>query len=827
MGKGKHSGSIRVGDNVKYTDYAKLVPKKAFGGSSVTKVRGSGTASEWLFYFKPDTDGAAYVIMTRPEGYLSYESWSIKITGANYEFSRAGTDVDSYMHKVHVTGLETGMTYTIRMSYFTNDTEQYTEITRTYYCSNSTPSDNPYSNNYGETTVPSYSTSYPYYCVNIECPDNNTKTDGRCPYDAITRNLFWQVCATNYETHAIGSTMEFQNTCRWPPGIVYVNVAYKSTTNKSDISERINEWITWMNGLVSSAGVTFKLGSSTADNARQINVIVGTHSQLWGYNPDNATSETQVYGGTWENIWWGDGIIEARVKICCESRYPFNYCTPAFEGIVFEELTEASGPRYDQFGLANTVYSEISYPGKTIGGPPGESWERDENVIRILYGLGYLQGYTGEDSFSSEFGSGITFDKYYISYGALSSSDQSLFFQINASEGSITGYDGYTLPDSLYITYKNQREYSLKAIYATEIPVSQKEQLSGLSFRYTNPSAEGTPYFSLPNSPSYTSSARVDSGYKFGVDGLNTSGEYYNVKAYLKDVTDQNIEDGSYYEYAWEKYSKSSVSITGLLYGRTYNFYLYSNYGGAESDWIYIGEGVVAPKTPTISNTSHTNNSVTCTYDMGETVFDTVLFTLYRDGVLVATKTSTVSSETITMNFDTSNGDYVLKAYSVVYVKGTQVQCVDGGGNNNYAEYSFSIKNRAYFYWSDYTDEVTSGGIISNISYTVWNAFVQNVYDTVCIYDGKDGYMPSNSSYYASGFGLAAETKYETALLNYAMMSDSTAGRTLTAERYNIVNYIINRSTSTEISYKHNSGTKPTEVYAAELIALQNKLNSI
>ena len=55
MGKGKHSGSIRVGDNVKYTDYAKLVPKKAFGGSSVTKVRGSGTASEWLFYFKPDT----------------------------------------------------------------------------------------------------------------------------------------------------------------------------------------------------------------------------------------------------------------------------------------------------------------------------------------------------------------------------------------------------------------------------------------------------------------------------------------------------------------------------------------------------------------------------------------------------------------------------------------------------------------------------------------------------------------------------------------------------------------------------------------------------
>lgn len=818
---------------MEHNDYSKSAAKKVYGGSSVTKIRGQGASSviEWLFYFKPDTNGAAYVIMTRAENYLSCKSWSIKVTGTNYEGGDSGTDVDSYMHKVRVTGLTTGETYTIRMSWFTNDTndtEYHAEITRTYYCSNSTPPNNPYSDGNGKTTVPSYSSSYPCYCVNVECSDNNLKTDDRCPYDATTRNLFWQVCATNYETHAIGSAMEFQNTCRWPPGTVYVKVTYKNTTNMSEISARINEWICWMNGLVGSAGVTFKLGSSTADNARQINVIVGTHSQLWGYNPDVATVETLVYGGTWQAVLWGDGIIEAEVKICCESRYPFNYCSPAFEGIVFEELTEASGPRYDQFGLSNTVFSEIAYPGKTIGGPPGESWTRDENVIKILYSIGYLKGYASPSyEYYSEFGSGIVFNKYYISFGALSSSSQSLFFQINATEGSITGSAGYTLPDSMYITYKNQRDYSLRAIYATEIPTSQKEQSSGLPFRYTNLSSEGNPYFNLPKNPNYTSIERVDSGYKVGVTGLNTPGEYYDIRAYLKDVADQDIEDGNYYAYTRSAYSKSSVSITGLQYGRTYSLYLYSDCGGAESDWVLIDEGTVAPKTPIISNTSHTDSCVVFTYDMGNTKFDNVLSMLYRDGVLVATNLSTAASKTVTLNFDTADGDYRLKVYSVVSANGLLIQCVDSSGNNDYAEYSFSIRKRKYFYWSDYTNEVKSGGIVANVSYTAWNAFVQNVYDTVCGFDTKDGYMPSNTSSYASGFGLAAGTKYETALLNYAMMSNSISGRTLTAERFNIVNYVISRSVSTDISYKYNKATSPTKVYASELITLQKKLNSI
>lgn len=805
-----------------------ITPRKAMGAAALTCVKGQGASSiDFLFYYKPETNGKAYVIMTRPENYSSYDKLIITMTGSGYSQSKTGNSMDSYLHKLLFTGLTTGKTYTIRFGLYRGDTEtDYIEITRTYYCNNITPSDNPYySPSEYKTIVPSYSSSYPKYCIEVECSENSSNVDGRCPYDATTRNLFWQVCATNYETHPISSAMEFQNTCRWSPGTVYVSVNYISTVNKSAISARINEWITWINGLVKSAGVKFQLGSTSAKNGKQISVIVGTHQQLFGYNPDNSDVETMIYGGTWETRWWGDGIMESQVKICCESRYPFNFCTPAFEGIVFEELTEASGPRYDQFGLNNTIFTEIAYPGKTVGGPPGESRTRDENVIKILYSLGRLKGIVSEKyEYDSDYGSGIHFTQYYNSYGALSSSSYDLFFQINASQGSITGYNGYTLPDSLYPTYKNKRNYSMRTIYATEVATSQKEQQSGLSFRYTNPSAEGTPYFALPNNPSFNSSTRVDKGFRINVSGLNTSGEYYYYRAYLKDATDADLDDYTYYESTSGYYSASQMSLRNLKYGRPYDFYLYSRYSGAESDWLYIGSGTVAPKKPELSNVSNTDESVTFTYDMGDTVFDTVHYKLYKNGTLISSQSSSSSSRTVTLSFEKQDGNYTLEVYSTITVNGTTIRCVDYYGNETNSSYSFTIKNRSYFYWSDYTDQVKKGGKVTAVSYQTWNAFIQNIYDTICVYSNINGTIPTNSSY-ASGFGLAAGTSYKTALTDYGKMSVNNCE--LTAERFNIANYVISQAVSTGISYKYNKATSPTKVYASDLVALQNKLNSI
>lgn len=810
-------------------------PQIASGASRVLRKSGKGSSGlDFMFYFFPDTNGAAYVVAIRPENYTSYSTIRVTIDGSTQGYLEENADCNyGYFARFRFTGLSTGRTYTIRMSYYSGSTEVgYMTISRTYYCSKVTPPSNPYADTNGRITVPSYSTSYPEYCVDMECAENSSNVDGRCPYNEATRNLFWRVCATNYETHHIASAMEQQNTCRWHRGTVYVSVTYRSTTNKSAISARINEWISWMNGLMADtdSGVTFKLGSTTAKNGMQISVIVGTHQQLWGWNPDSASEgeETYVYGGTWQSVWWGQGLLESEVKLCCESRYPFNYTSsdrPLFQGIVFEELTEASGPRYDQFALNNTVFSEIAYPSKSIGGPEGESWTRDENVIKILYSLGYLKGYTSDTygPYASEFGSGITFTDYYNSYGALSSSSIDLFFQINASEGSITE-DG-ELPETLYPTFKSKRTYAMRTIYGTEIPTAQMEQSSGLSFRYTNPSAAGYPYFDLPNRPSYSSTMRVDGGYRVYVNGLSVSGEYYYVQAYLKDVSDADIEDYTYYELTSASYSRTYATLTGLKYGRAYDFYLYSYYSGAESDWIYIGEGTVAPMLPSVSSTSHTNSTVTFTYDMDNTEFDYVMALLYRDGVLVATNNYSANSATGTLSFTEADGSYELRVYSIKNANGTALQCVDSSGNDDYYSYTFKISNREYFYWSDYTDQVESGGVIENISYTAWNAFVDNIYKTVLTYDEKSGYMPSNSSTYRSGFGSAAGTTYSTALNTYAKMS--AGSKTLTAERFNIVNYIISLSNSTGLAYKYKASVSPTEVYASDLITLQNKLNSI
>ena len=793
--------------------------------------QGTSDMVSWLFYFRPDTNGVAYVIMIRSEYYEYYDSWSIQVTGpGGYSSGDSGTDVSEYLHSVRLDGLEAGETYTIKMSWLIDGEEaEYITIKRTYYCSNVTPPEHPYSDGDGDTTVPAYQTGYPAFCVRVKCPDNGSNEDGRCLYDEETRNLFWRVCATNYETHAVCSPMGETAIIRWPPGTVYVDVEYKSTQNQEAIAARINEWIEWMNGLVEFAGVKFELGSTTEKDARQINVIVGTHKQLWDREAEG--DDVQVFGGTWESSYWGAAIIESQVKICCEDRYPFNYCEPAFEGIVFEELTEASGPGYDQFDLANTIFSEIAYPGKTVGGPPdadASSRERDENVIRMLYGLGYLKGEDSESTADSYYGSGIKFTKYYTNKGALSTNSQRLFFQLNISDGIIAWGEDETLPVvEDWLRYKSQRQYKLQAVYATEVPTTKKEETSGLSFRYTNPTDEGTPYFSLPKKPNIASSKRVDGGYKFGVTGLNTSGERYYVYAYLRDLTDEDVDNDSEYEFAYKSYSETSVTITGLLYGRSYDFYLYSWYDYIESDWIHIGEGVVAPKLPEISDGSNTDQSVTFTYDMGGTVFDKVVCKLYRSGTLIDTYEGTADSETVTMDFDKKDGNYKLVIYSVVRANDTDVQCVDSAGSDTEFEYNFSIQNRTYFYWSNYTSEVKSGGVAANVPYTAWNELVQGVRDIVGEkFSLTENFMPVNSSEYASGFGLAGGTSYETALTTYATISDYEQ-KELTAERFNIVNYIISIANPTGLTYKYNKSTKPTKVYASELIALQDKLNSI
>lgn len=791
------------------------------GGSSYIRVRTGSAGSagaEYLFYFKPGQDGIAWVIMTRPENYGSLDRIEITMNGQTYR----SYEVDAYLHRAQFTGLKTNTTYDIEFRTYTSEGSGYkSTVQRTYYCTNTSPSTNPWGDSYGQITVPTYSSGYNYHSVHAECPSEFT--DGRCTYDQTTRDLFYWVCATNYETHPITGSMDASRCVRWPPGPVHVNVITQtSNSNTAQIKARINEWIDWMNGVVDGSGTYFVLGSTTTKNARQIQVYIGTHKQLWGYNPDNVTSsEAYVYGGTWEYFYWGQCIYEARVKLCCESRYPFNYCSPPYQGIVFEELTEASGPGYDQFNINNTVFSEIAYPGKTIGGPPGESWTRDENVIKILYSLGHYCSFLSSDhSYDSAYGSGITYTNRWSYYGPLSTNSYELFFQINISSGDCS--DGAeTLPSSYYVDFKSGRTYTLRCTYANDIPDTKPEESSGSSFRYTNQSSAGTPYYALPAIPSYTSTLKIAGGYRVNVTGLSTSGEYYYLRAYLVDPAEEELKDSSFYGIARASYARTYVNLTGLKYGRRYVFYLYSYYE-AQSDWIRIGEGTIAPVRPTLSDVSHATTSVTFTVSAEGSVQDYISVSLYRDGTLIATKQFTGTSGTGTLTFDEADGNYELRAVT----SKDGILCVDSSGNQTADTYKWNVENRKYFYWADWTNQVKREGQIPSISYTVWNEFIQNIYDTICSLKGySNSEMPSNTSTYASGFGSAANTTFATALNTYAKMSSSE--KTLTAERFNIANYIISYLNDTGVSYKYNKNSAPTQVYASDLIELQDKLNAI
>lgn len=793
--------------------------KMRYGGSGFNSVRSGSSGTPYLFYFKPGQNGIAWVIMTRPQNYQSLHHIEIVMNGQTY----SSTSMDSYLHKAKFTGLQTETTYDIEFRTYTSATEGTAwTIERTYYCTNTQPADYPYANESGLITIPAYSSGYNYHSLHATCEENFT--DGRCPYDQTTRNLFYWVCATNYENHPITGSMDASKCIRWPPGVVYVNVITQTTgSNTNAIKQRINEWIAWMNDLVEDSGTYFQLGSTTTKNARQMQVYIGTHTQLYGYNPDDITSgETQVYGGTWEYYYWGDCIYEARVKLCCDDRYPFNYCDPPFEGIVFEELTEASGPGYDQFNINNTVFSEVAYPGKTIGGPPGESWTRDENVIKILYSLGHYCSFPSNNySYTSNYGSGISYTNYWNHYGPVDVNSYSIFFQLNISDGDCS--DGEeTLPSSYYAKFKSGRQYTLSSTYANAMAGDTKpETITNSSFRYTNPSAKSTPYFALPARPSYSSTAKVNGGFKVTVSGLSTSGEYYYVRAYLTDPTDTELENYDHYEQGWGNYNATSVSLAGLKYGRRYKLYLYSEYS-ASSDWILIGEGTVAPVQPTLTNVTYASTAVEFDVSAEGSVQDFIIANLYRDGVVVGTQKITTSTGHGYISFDNVDGEYELR----VATSKDGIICVDSQGNQAPAIYRWSVSNRQYFYWADWTNNVRRNGTIPDINFGIWNEFVQNIYNTVCTFKGYgDSTMPANSSTYRSGFGLAAGKTFSEALNTYCKMTSSS--KTLTAERFNIANYIISYLNNTGVSYKYDKADGPTQVIAADLIELQDKLNAI
>lgn len=119
------------------------------------------------------------------------------------------------------------------------------------------------------------------------------------------------------------------------------------------------------------------------------------------------------------------------------------------------------------------------------------------------------------------------------------------------------------------------------------------------------------------------------------------------------------------------------------------------------------------------------------------------------------------------------------------------------------------------WYWSDHGVNMAKGLLVSDVPYTVWNSFV----DATSTVMGS-GSIPAEPTNYGSGAGLPFDQA-----IQFAKCSGETPeGRTLYAQRFNIVNYIINASIPTGIPVQESL---LSQVLAEYLVILETNRNNM
>lgn len=169
-------------------------------------------------------------------------------------------------------------------------------------------------------------------------------------------------------------------------------------------------------------------------------------------------------------------------------------------------------------------------------------------------------------------------------------------------------------------------------------------------------------------------------------------------------------------------------------------------------------------------------------------------------------------------------GEYEVRAWCVG--QGTNSGAVGGSGSSSdgwdddpYSLWSDPITFTVTggWYWSDYGIDMEDGSkklAVSDVHHTIWNAFVDAVIEVM-----GTGTFPSDSINYGSAAGLSFADG-----IGYAYLSDTESGRTLYAQRFNIVNYVINAKVPTGIGIKESL---VSQLLAEDMVTLQDCRNNM
>lgn len=164
------------------------------------------------------------------------------------------------------------------------------------------------------------------------------------------------------------------------------------------------------------------------------------------------------------------------------------------------------------------------------------------------------------------------------------------------------------------------------------------------------------------------------------------------------------------------------------------------------------------------------------------------------------------------------SGEYEVYAWCVGM--GDSDSSVAGSGNDGWDDDPYSLRSEAVsftvqggWYWLDYGIDMKNGSKklkVSDVHHTIWNSFVDAVADVM-----SSGTLPNDSTNYGSAANLSFADGIAKAKL-------SETDKTLYAQQFNIVNYIINAKVTTGIGVQ-NSLT--SQVFAEYMEKLQDCRN--
>ena len=172
-----------------------------------------------------------------------------------------------------------------------------------------------------------------------------------------------------------------------PESPAKVGIASSSSVDYySYFSSYVNSWIEDVNELLGDA--YFVRDDSVSGTDKGIRITIGSHEELYGFNPDNITTkEIQCYYGSWERTRWypsTGGTQHCEVKLCNELRFAMEAASD-FRNITYEELTECLGCGNDTYRVYDSIFSEIWYIGKSNNLISGGSPTYDGEVVKMLY----------------------------------------------------------------------------------------------------------------------------------------------------------------------------------------------------------------------------------------------------------------------------------------------------------------------------------------------------------------------------------------------------------------------------------------------------------